>query len=430
MTSCRVIRTRWAVAAVALVALALLTGLAAFPSPASADPPTPHLSGSVATGTCAACHRTHTGQNDKLLKSIPQSTVCFSCHDGTGSTYNVASEYLDVSVPANNATTSSFYSHPALGASTHTSARVDEFKNVLNRHAQCSDCHNPHTSTSVNAAPSPSGWLASGSQDGTAGVAATAPLTWKDPLAYEYELCFKCHSRYTQLLTYTKESQRKTDKAAEFDPANESYHPVRAPGKNTTTEMENSLAGGTLWRLTTASTIRCLNCHANGSLSAGAPAWDGKLAPHASQNRGLLLANYRDRDLKPQNEAYSEADFALCSLCHSPAPFATQSKDPRSDTNFNLHGFHMTDIPGAGSGTRDIDTLGAGQGNAICAECHFQLHSTRFAPYAGNQTYPRGVNFAPNVQPQLGQGNPLWSGPTSRTCSLICHGKDHAAEQY
>ncbi len=343
---------------------------------------------------------------------------------------NVAAEYSDVDVPVNDATTSSFYSHTWPGPSTHTSARDDEFAGVLNRHAECSDCHNPHTLTSVNAAPAPSGWLASGSLSGTAGVAATAPLTWRDPLAYEYELCIKCHSSYTQLLTYTNPSEQKTDKAAEFDPANASYHPVLAPGKNTTTAMENSLAGGTLWGFTTASTIRCLNCHANGSLVAGAPAVDGKLAPHASRNRGLLLANYRDRDLKPASEAYSGADFALCFLCHCQEPFSDKSGDSRVDTNFELHGMHLTDIDDEGDGESfDINTAGAGQGNAICAECHFELHSTRFAPWADNQDYSRGVNFAPNVQPLSEEIAPIWSA-TDRTCSLVCHGETHDQEDY
>ena len=423
-------RTRWIVAAIAFAVVAGLAGLAALPSPASADPPSPHLGGGATTDTCAACHRTHTGQNDRLLESVPESTLCFSCHDGTGSMHNIAAEYSYIGVPANDASTSSFYSHISPDPSTHTSARDDEFAGVLNRHAECSDCHNPHALTSVNAAPTASGWLASGSLGGTAGVAATAPLTWKDPLAYEYELCLKCHSSYTQLLSYTKQSQLKTDMAAEFDPANASYHPVRAPGKNTTTAMDNSLAGGSLWRYTSASTIRCLNCHANGSLAAGAPPSDGKLAPHASQNRGLLLANYRDRDLKPELEAYNGTDFELCYLCHASAPFASVTQEPRNDTNFRLHGFHLTGIYDVGSGSRDIDTAGAGQGNAICAECHFQLHSTRFAPYAGNQGYSRGVNFSPNVQPRPGIANPQWSGPTSRTCALLCHGEDHNGDTY
>jgi hypothetical protein len=122
--------------------------------------------------------------------------------------YNVAAEYSDPTIPANDAATSSFYSHMSPDPSTHTSARVDEFAGVLNRHAECSDCHSPHTLTSVNAAPTDSGWLASGALTGTAGVAATAPLAWKDPLAYEYELCLKCHSSYTQLLTYLNPSQQ------------------------------------------------------------------------------------------------------------------------------------------------------------------------------------------------------------------------------
>jgi hypothetical protein len=344
--------------------------------------------------------------------------------------YNVAAEYSDPTIPANDAATSSFYSHVSPDPSTHTSARVDEFAGVLNRHAECSDCHSPHTLTSVNAAPTDSGWLASGALTGTAGVAATAPLAWKDPLAYEYELCLKCHSSYTQLLTYLKPSQQKTNKAAEFDPANASYHPVRAPGKNTTTAMDNSLAGGSLWRYTSASTIRCQNCHGNGSLVAGAPAWDAKLAPHASRNRGLLLANYRDRDLKPGFEAYDANDFELCYLCHSAAPFGSETQEVRGDTNFRLHGKHLTSVLDPGGGPLDIDTPGGGQGNAICAECHFQLHSTRFAPYAGNQTYSRGVNFSPNVRPRGSAANPQWSGPTSRTCALVCHEKDHNSDTY
>jgi hypothetical protein len=284
--------------------------------------------------------------------------------------------------------------------------------------------------TTVSAVSTSSGWLASGSLDGTAGVDGGAPPAWKDPVAYEYELCLKCHSSYTQLLDYSNNSWRKVDKAAELDPTNTSYHPLRAPGTNTTSAMESSLAGGQLWQFTTADTVRCVNCHANSGLLAGMPAADARLAPHASRNRGLLLGSYRDRVLKPALEGYSAADFELCFLCHSPDPFAVQAQDERGDTNFRLHGFHLTAIGDQGSGPLDIDTPGAGQGNAICAECHFQLHSTSSAPSAGNQGYSRGVNFAPNVEPRTGLVDPEWSGPTSRTCALLCHGKDHDSASY
>jgi hypothetical protein len=226
----------------------------------------------------------------------------------------------------------------------------------------------------------------------------------------------------------------KTDKAAELDPTNASYHPVEAAGKNTTTEMQNSLNGGTLWRLTTGSTVRCTMCHGNYRLAGNptaldSPAANARLAPHTSQYRSLLIANYRDRVLKSANEAYTAGDFALCYLCHAQAPFSTTSDHTRTDTNFRLHGLHVSDIANEGSGGTDINVLGAGQGRAICAECHFETHGTKLAPWAANQSYSRGVNFAPNVQPRSGQTAPIWN-ETNRTCALICHGKDHDNKDY
>ena len=425
--------TAWAIAVAAAVAVAgLWTASALTPGAASAAPPSPHLSAGTITDTCAACHRSHTGQENNLNKAaVPQSTLCFSCHDGTGANYNVAAEFSDATVPANDPATSSFYSHPATTVSSHTSGQIDEFAGVLNRHSACGDCHNPHKSSAAAPTESGSGWTASGALTGASGVAASAPLVWKNPIGYEYELCLKCHSGYTRLLSYSKESYKKTDKAAEFDPANASYHPVEAPGKNTTTEMANSLAGGTLWNgFTPASTIRCLSCHGDYRTAAATPAADARLAPHTSSYRGILIANYRDRTLKPASEAYDSNDFSLCFLCHSPAPFSDASEASRPDTNYRFHGKHLTNIEGVGAGGLDIDTAGEGQGNAICAECHYRLHGTILAPWPGNQDYSRGVNFAPDVQPLSGQPDPLWSGPTSRTCSLICHSKNHDAESY
>src|SRR6185295_10254972 len=129
-----------------------------------------------------------------------------------------------------------------------------------------------------------------------------------------------------------------------------------------------------LWNFTTTSTIRCLNCHAGGATPP--PAAGGALEPHTSSNRGILLRNYKDRELKPRSvgaSAYSAGDFALCYVCHAEQPF---SSDNPEATNFALHGLHLTTLDGIGSGGTAIDTPGAGQSNAICAECHFRIHST------------------------------------------------------
>jgi hypothetical protein len=228
---------------------------------------------------------------------------------------------------------------------------VDEFAGVLNRHSACSDCHNPHTVNAGLPQQTAGGWTASGAQTGITGV--NASIAWQNPINYEYELCLKCHSRYTVLLNSTTPTYNKTDKAGELDPTSASYHPIEAAGQNNTAEMQNSLNGGKLWQLTTGSTIRCTMCHGNYRLvgnppTPNSPATTARLAPHSSKYRSLLIANYRDRDLKLSSEVYNSNDFTLCYLCHSEAPFATGSDLPRTDTNYRLHGMHLTGIAGQG----------------------------------------------------------------------------------
>jgi hypothetical protein len=87
------------------------------------------------------------------------------------------------------------------------------------------------------------------------------------------------------------------------------------------------------------------------------------------------MREYRDRDLKPLIEPYRSSDFALCYQCHAEAPFSDGSGSTRVDTNFRFHGLHTTGIRNQGSIDGDIDTVGAGRGDALCAECHFRIHS-------------------------------------------------------
>ena len=146
------------------------------------------------------------------------------------------------------------------------------------------------------------------------------------------------------------------------------------------------------------------------------------------------MNSYQDRQLKPpaSSNDYAAAEFALCYQCHGEAPFRDTSGDPRSDTSFPLHGFHLNqlyDNPGGGGSSRDIGVAGAGQGNALCAECHFRLHSTAYATYPDQQNALRLVNFAPDVTGPSGSGAPIWDN-TNLTCSLTCHGKVHDGKGY
>ena len=395
---------------------------------------------------CAICHRTHTGQGRNLVnKPAPQSTLCFTCHDGLGANTNVEAQYTDPLVPANNAANREYYRHDALVATTHTRAELDEFGGVSNRHSECGDCHNAHTANAADATQTTTGWTASGRVADTSGVsvvngpAGTAPTYMfrngtTTPITLEYQLCFKCHSGFTVLPSNTgfTPSQYLLDKGVELNPSNPSYHPIEAPGKNTTAKMAASLSGASpyrQWTFTIGSTIRCSNCHASSTRynQTTPPAAGGDLPPHTSQYQGVLLQNYRDRVLKSSAEAYSNADFALCFLCHSNVPFASETT---TATNFRYHGLHLSKLAGMGAGGTSIDTPGAGQGNALCAECHFRIRSTTYKN--GSQSIPgsRLVSFAPDVQPV---GTTLsWrsTGTGTGSCTLTCHGQKHNPETY
>jgi predicted CXXCH cytochrome family protein len=404
----------------------------------------PHVISGLASDACAACHAAHDAQGPMLLQqSGPQSSTCFTCHDGTGASSDVQSQWSSSSLPANDPATSSYYSHPATSPSSHSSALDDEFGGTLNRHAACADCHQPHLADGTRPVNSVAGWSASGAIGGASGVsvvngaAGTAPAyTLQSRSEFEYQLCFKCHSGFTQLLPQdpAHPSRWSLDKGVELNPANVSYHPVEAAGKNQTNAMALSLAGTSpykLWVFGTQDTVRCESCHGNSSATTRTPRplADASLDNHASPNRGILIAPYRDRTLKPRG-LYQPLDFALCYTCHAEAPMVDDSGDLREDTNFNWHGYHLSSISGNGLGGTDIDVPGAGPGNAICAECHFRIHGSALA--VNGQAQATGlVNFAPNVQKLGGVLNFQAATPTALgTCTLVCHGKAHNAYGY
>ncbi|HET7902504.1 MAG TPA: cytochrome c3 family protein [Candidatus Nanopelagicales bacterium] len=409
----------------------------------------PHGPYDMTTDACAVCHRAHTAKSEVLLKTPgAESTLCLTCHDGTGSNLNVLAQYTVLNGAVNDATTGSYYYHDVSAQSSHVLGADDEFRGQLNRHAECGDCHDPHSGTATGSTSSPvagaspatdTPWSLSGRTAGASGVSVTnggngsAPIYTflngnSSPVVFEFQLCLKCHSGYTTLLTKDPlhPSRDMLDAGAEFNPANFSFHPVEAAGRNTTPAMALSLSGPSaykLWSLTPASTVRCTNCHAS-PLQVGQGAAQGAdAAVHASPNRGILAATYEDRVLTDANDGFIESNFALCFLCHTDTPFTGSSL---SATNFNLHNKHVAGISGNGNGGRDIDVAGAGQGNALCAECHFRPHSTATTT---NQ-WSHLVAFSPNVQPINGVISWRSTGVGSGSCTLRCHGQDHVDETY
>jgi len=467
-----------AVLATGLAAAALLATVSPQAAHATPQATTTGIHGpySINSAQCGTCHRAHTAKAPNLLKSRSpgslgsQSTLCLGCHDGTGADPAVKVQY-DLVRPVNNAPAREYFSHDAVDATpvtVHTQSGLNEFGGAVNRHSECADCHNSHQATATAArdsAQTAGGWDASRRLAGVSGVsvlngvAGAAPAytflsgsmdSVTDPITLEYQLCFKCHSGFTKLPSpiTDKPSKDSLDKGVEFNPENPSFHPVEAAGKNTTPAMAASLAGAStykLWDFQITSTIRCLNCHASSATPGTAPLPQpgSALAPHTSSTRGILIRNYQDRVLKPMSgtdAAYSAGDFALCYVCHGQAPFAPgASSDPEAalQTNFSYHSKHVSGLAGEGSVGTDIDTAGDGGGNAICAECHFRLHST--TNKVGAQTLTgdpvtgsRLVNFAPNVTAN-GVGAPIsWTstGTGAGSCTLTCHGKKHTGYEY
>jgi hypothetical protein len=249
----------------------------------------------------------------------------------------------------------------------------------------------------------------------------------------EYQVCFKCHSGFTTLNSNASQppSRYVLDKAIELNPSTGSYHPVEAAGTNTTDQMKWSLSNSSpykQWIFAAGDTVRCVNCHGDSSKynATTPPAAGSDLAPHTSQNRGILIQGYRDRILKSPDDAYDGADFALCYVCHAEAPYRSST---RTNTVFRDHDLHVSSNAGEGPGGTSIDTPGQGGGNALCAECHFRTHSTAQAYNAEDRSNPRLVNFAPNVEPYKGVLR-FTKTATGGTCTLVCHGKDHDAEDY
>lgn len=385
--------------------------------------PTPAARPAGDAGKCLNCHTPHGARDGQglvpNLEYFREEALCVSCHDASGpASTNLLAELSKASAHPTSTIAGVHATNEGSSAAAFGTGR---------RHAECTDCHNPHAAT----ATSPLGAVSR--VQVTNGVAGSTPgytfVPASNPGAVqEFELCFKCHS------SWTTQPAGQTDLAKVLNPANESFHPVEGPGRTTTTQLAASLAAGNgLPHLTTASVIACADCHTNDSVPRTVTQVSGYTGavpkgPHGSASPPLLRAPYR-LALKPRASAndYNANDFALCFICHSPAPFGTTSESTRADTSFRLHGMHLNKLYNKGSGAGDITTPGAGMGNPICRECHFNTHGTRGAPFSGNTTYARGVNFSPNVQGPGGTGQPTWA---TGSCRLRCHGTNHNPETY
>ncbi|MEZ5063778.1 MAG: cytochrome c3 family protein [bacterium] len=335
--------------------------------------PWPHTDyANVSDNACESCHNPHTAATpERLLNQAPEETNCLVCHNGNVARTDLDAEFAKV------------YTHPIDGTvGIHDS---EEPGLVVDRHVECSDCHNGHAANPAGGfPPEVSGW-----QYGVKGVDTAGGAV--DPASYQYETCYRCHADSPGLPTPTiPRVVAEANKRLQFDPANPSYHPVETAGANPNVP---SLLGN--W--SESSVMYCIDCHTNdeGPRSGGS----GPEGPHGSSYPALLGWRYETADRTQE----SVSAYNLCYRCHSRASIL-------SDISFGEHRRHIV----------NEDTP--------CSACH-DPHGVRVGGGGGDHTHL--INFDTSiVSPRNGvlefNDNGLFHG----SCTLSCHGESHSNETY
>lgn len=301
-------------------------------------------------GSCKVCHQIHgwpdpnnpTNNYPSLLVEREEN-LCFTCHDGSPSAKNIRAVFNQA------------YSHPAtLYSGRHDPAEAGKPASYgqANRHAECTDCHNPHVLTVDASAPTAP--AASAAQQGVPRVGVTNVNTTtvnyayrgpKDPTpAKEYEICFTCHS------SWTTQPAGQSNLAAEFNTQNPSFHPVEAAGKNLNINANSFVNGWNGSKLTF-----CSDCHSSDT---------GVRGPHGSQFRYLLKKAYT---ASPAQRTMSSAE--ICFDCHN---YDTYANNNASTT---VKGYSRFNPPNEGNG----HTYHVGSRRYPCYTCH-ETHGSTTQP--------------------------------------------------
>ncbi len=394
-------------------------------------------------GQCINCHDPHGVSDSQGLIPAMQfaraEKLCLGCHGLNGpARYDIAAEFSK-----NNG---QFNTQHYLTYSKYTDRHSEAEGNdgtkygITNRHLDCSDCHNPHLSreqTHVMPTNIASEMLCGVNGikviNSTAGTipsyiyiapdAVTENPEGHEGVAYEYQICFKCHSSWATgitNITFPSYPQFKiTDQSVEFNPNNLSQHAVESMGKNQT--LNPNYEQTFVSPITKTSQIYCSDCHGSELNTGNSFHPQG---PHGSTNKTILAGSVPDpsnvcwkchrQDVYNDGSLGTRATRALSRFDHSfggAQHFNANSnvwKNPclnchggnavggihgtntgrgiRGSSNLGEHFMNGASIVGFSSG--NSGTLGSGgcwtpPGSSILGSCH--AHTT-------------GVNWTPNYE--------------------------------
>jgi len=361
----------------------------------------------VASGACLNCHTPHNAVTPTRLIKGAEENTCYLCHNGT-----VAS--TDIQADA-----AKFYSHPVnVTPNPDHDAEMLENPLTMAQHAECADCHNPHSVQSAPpmisfnpanmAAPHTVAPAANALIQNVKGVDINGAVTTN--VQFQYELCFKCHGLPGKSACGTGRCPTATglqmtrldgvynirDKVNSGTPGLVSYHPIENNNPSNNAEVPSLRTDIPLNK--TSSLIYCTDCH-SGDTSAAAGG-TGPNGPHGSMYGAILAQNYGFASYIN----YSAASYEVCFKCHDEASLLANA------SGF-LHKEHLIDEKSG------------------CINCH--------DPH-GSQAYPHLINFltniggVSNITGSMMSSTPSWTdrGVYSGSCTLNCHGYNHMAKKY
>lgn len=378
----------------------------------SPDPLVP----TVAESGCLNCHAPHNAGTPARLQKGAEEETCFTCHNGNTASTDIQGDFAKTDA------------HPVLTTpNANHDAESLEDPLTMSPHAECADCHNPH---SVQSAPpmisfNPNNLaqttttppLANALVSGVKGVDINGSVV--SSVTNQYELCFKCHGlpakgpcgsaiateRCSTATGWSMVRQDAVynirDKVNPATPGLVSWHPLVSNNPANNAEVPSLRTDIPLDKVN--SLIYCTDCH-NSDTSAAAGG-TGANGPHGSNNEGLLAQTYA---LDPIVPTGGSTDFVLCFKCHSQAALLSSP----------LSGF---------SHQRHINTR-----TKSCVNCHDPHGSHKFNHLINFQTNSSYTGGPYVISPQGANPEPIFQddGVYAGTCFLNCHGNSHAGRSY
>lgn len=431
--------------------------------------------------SCLDCHNSHASPNELLLtrpednRTTPTQGVCGKCHLTSTPPISGAPNILP-DMQNGTVDTVDAYKHPTLDtagkhADTEDYATVNNFSVAAMRHAECVDCHDPHSAKAYANTVAPpnvpdqirqvsgvsvTNWPAANTfGDGWApGIGSGSP-TFKavNPITQGWQLCLKCHSYYSYRSsppTPGGAPYAETDQAKEFNPNNESFHGVIAASPlssrtyvssgtriygqfaTATSDPATKDSQGNPW--TGSSRLICEDCHRSAATNLRGP--HGSSVKHILRNPWIANPSsspggspWADRGgtgaAKSSTGGTNDSSGDLCFQCHDYRFYGA---------NGGNNGRNITPDPGSTTSRSGFSNVAAGKynlhgqehGGIACTACHVLVpHGWNqrallgnLNPATGGQARTAPYNASSFLHVNTWKSSGSW---TQADCAHECH---------